>query len=441
MRRLLSTLRFHHARLLAAAAELPAPGHRAPPPGWGERRAAAAAWVLGSGRSMAQCGDGAAPPPSPEEAQGSGSAAGDPPPRAGESLEHDGLENVQQKNIIQKKKKKKKKKTKIRKGSQTPPDSMDYLMAEIPFASTDTGDEFGITSTFEIYFKKRRKRTTRRKTEEDDQTKKKKQYQPNYFISLPITNPEITRGIQAVQDIVVQKDHRLSQAMSRYGSLHVTLLVMHLSNEEEVGTAVGALLESKDAVEELLQGKHLDLSFQGIDDFRNEVVFVKFAASHHTAALTEISETMKKIFQEKGILAGENRAFKPHLTFMKLSKSPELRKQVKKIDPHLYENFKSHYFGDETLYRLDLCSMLKKKQPNGYYHCESSITVGKSHESDLIKKALHRESLALLSKLNKIKELLSNPETRMKINRELFQDRHKQQSSLKSHVDSNSPAM
>nr|XP_042704101.1 A-kinase anchoring protein 7 isoform X2 [Chrysemys picta bellii] len=279
-------------------------------------------------------------------------------------------------------KKKKKKRTKIRKGSQTPPDSMDYLMAEIPFASTDTGDEFGITSTFEIYFKKRRKRTTRRKTEEDDQTKKKKQDQPNYFISLPITNPEITRGIQAVQDIVVQKDHRLSQAMIRYGSLHVTLLVMHLSNEEEVGTAVRALLESKDAVEELLQGKHLDLSFQGIDDFRNQVVFVKFAASHHTAALTEISETMKKIFQEKGILAGENRAFKPHLTFMKLSKSPELRKQVKKIDPHLYENFKSHYFGDETLYRLDLCSMLKKKQPNGYYHCESSITVGEKNGAE-----------------------------------------------------------
>lgn len=57
---------------------------------------------------------------------------------------------------------------------------------------------------------------------------------------------------------------------------------------------------------------------------------------------------------------------------------------------------------------------------NILYH---SFPLGKSHESDLIKKALHRESLALFSKLNKIKELLSNPETRMKINRELFQDR------------------
>ncbi|XP_038252824.1 A-kinase anchoring protein 7 isoform X3 [Dermochelys coriacea] len=344
MRRLLATLPFPHARLLAAAAELPAPGPRAPPAGWGERRAAAVAWLLGSGRSMAQCGGVAPPSPAAEEAQGPGAAAGDPPPRAGQSLEHDGLENVQRKKIIPKKKKR----TKRRKGSQTPPDSMDSLMAEMPFASTDTRDEFGITSTFEMYFKKRRKRTTR-KTEDNDQTKKKKQDQPNYFISLPITNPKITRGIQAVQDTVVQKDHRFSQAMVRYGSLHVTLLVMHLSSEEEVGILL------------LVVGQE--------------------TRSPEMRMLID-KETMQKIFQEKGILAGENRAFKPHLTFMKLSKSPELRKQVKKIDPTLYENFKNHYFGDETLYRLDLCSMLKKKQPNGYYHCESSITVGEKNEAE-----------------------------------------------------------
>lgn len=28
------------------------------------------------------------------------------------------------------------------------------------------------------------------------------------------------------------------------------------------------------------------------------------------------------------------------------------------------------------LHRIDLCSMLKKKQSNGYYHCESSIVIG-----------------------------------------------------------------
>ncbi|NXL85950.1 AKA7G protein, partial [Alectura lathami] len=188
---------------------------------------------------------------------------------------------------------------------------------------------------------------------------------------------QITGGVRAVQDAILQKDERLSRAMVHCGSLHITMLVMHLSSKEEISVAVGALSDSKDFVEDLLKGKTVDLSFQGIDHFRNEVGFVKLAENDHTEILKEIAETMKKIFQEKGILAGEERAFKPHLTFMKLSKSTQLRKQVKKIDSSLYEDFKSRYFGDEILHRFDLCSMLKKKQPNGYYYCESSVVLGK----------------------------------------------------------------
>ncbi|NWU67700.1 AKA7G protein, partial [Pterocles burchelli] len=193
---------------------------------------------------------------------------------------------------------------------------------------------------------------------------------------------QITGSIQAVQHAIIQKDQRLSRAMVHSGSLHVTMLLMHLSNEEEISVAVGALSDSKNFVEDLLKGKTVDLSFQGIDHFKNQVGFVKLAENDHITLLTEIAETLKKIFQEKGILAGEERAFKPHLTFMKLSKSTQLRKEVKKIDSNLYEDFKSHYFGDEILHRLDLCSMLKKKQPNGYYYCESSIVFGEKHAAE-----------------------------------------------------------
>lgn len=54
----------------------------------------------------------------------------------------------------------------------------------------------------------------------------------------------------------------------------------------------------------------------------------------------------------------------------------------------------------------------------------SFFPVGKSHEADLVKEALHRETQALLSGLNQIKELLSSSEIRMKIRKELFEDRH-----------------
>lgn len=47
-------------------------------------------------------------------------------------------------------------------------------------------------TTSEINIKKKRKKTSGKEIEEDtERKKKKKQYQPNYFISLPITNPEV----------------------------------------------------------------------------------------------------------------------------------------------------------------------------------------------------------------------------------------------------------
>nr|XP_060609352.1 A-kinase anchoring protein 7 isoform X2 [Anolis sagrei ordinatus] len=341
------------------------------------------------------------------------------------------------KQIVQRKKKQRRKQ---RKKSDCLDDSFDCLIMEMPFAEVDIEEEFSTTSTIKTKNKKKRKRTTGRENDEDDLIKKKKKDQdrPNYFISVPITNPKISDGIHALQDTIIEKDGRLSKAMIHYGSFHVTLLVMHLSTEAAIDNAVSAFLKSQGLIEELLQGKPLDLSFQGTDHFRNQVGFVKLMESDNTTTLLKITEIVKNLFQEKGIIIGDDKAFKPHLTFMKLSKSPKLRKQgVKKIDPHLFENFKNHHFGDEPMTRLDLCSMLKKKQSNGYYYCESSIIVepgrwflrrladiktdtGKSHEADVIKEALHRELSTLLSKLNKIKVILASPEIRAKMFKELL---------------------
>ncbi|XP_078226230.1 A-kinase anchoring protein 7 isoform X4 [Callithrix jacchus] len=255
---------------------------------------------------------------------------------------------------------------------------------------------------------------------------KRKDYQPNYFLSIPITNKEIIKGIKSLQNAVIQQDKRLAQAMVRDGSFHITLLVMQLLNEDEVNIGTDALLELKPFIEELLQGKHLSLPFEGIGTFGNQVGFVKLAEGDHVNSLSEIAETANRTFQEKGIRAGESRSFKPHLTFMKLSKAPWLRKNgVKKIDPDLYEKFISHRFGEEILYRIDLCSMEKKKQSNGYYHCESSIVIGKKPIGiqELINEALHREMMGLKSKVKQIKELLLKPEIQAKIRRELFEGR------------------
>nr|XP_058938996.1 A-kinase anchoring protein 7 isoform X3 [Kogia breviceps] len=253
-----------------------------------------------------------------------------------------------------------------------------------------------------------------------------------------VIQSEITKGIKILQNAIIQQDRRLAKAMSSDGSFHITLLVMQLLNEDEINIGIDALWELKPFVEEILQGKTLTLPFEGVDTFGNQVGFVKLAGGDHRNLLLEIADAAKRTFQEKGILAGESRTFKPHLTFMKLSNAPWLRKKgVKKIDPKFYEKFISHRFGEEMVHRIDLCSMLKKKQSNGYYHCESSIVIGQKPIGiqDLINEALHRERMGLQSKVKQIKELLLKPETQAKIRRELFEGRFINNSNEGNGVD------
>ncbi|XP_037698694.1 A-kinase anchoring protein 7 isoform X4 [Choloepus didactylus] len=302
---------------------------------------------------------------------------------------------------------------------------MDSLI-DMPFATVDIKDDYGITDVLQKNSKRSQENDCNRKNEMKKKKKKLKDYQPNYFLSIPITNKEITSGIKILQNAIIQQDDRLAKAMVGDSTFHITLLVMQLLNEDEVNIGIDALLKLKPSIEEILQGKQLILPFQGIGTFGNQIGFVKLAEGDHLNPLSEIAEAAKRTFQEKGILAGESRSFKPHLTFMKLSKAPGLRKRgVKTIDPDFYEKFVNHRFGEEIFYRIDLCSMLKKKQSTGYYHCESSIVIGKEPIGIqyLINEALHRERMRLKSKVREIKELLLKPETQAKIRRELFEGR------------------
>ncbi|XP_050994982.1 A-kinase anchor protein 7 isoform X2 [Labeo rohita] len=252
------------------------------------------------------------------------------------------------------------------------------LMAELPFANTEVWKELGFSSA-ESSVKKKRKRgdSGRVESEEDDDKKKKKKEaaRPNYFVSVPITNPEIKQAVQDVQKLVLEKDSRLSRALIPVDTLHITLLVTHLSTQEQLDLAVSTLSELESPLNALLEGRRLILPFCGIGHFKQEVAFVQITEGEHLSKLTLMAESVKKAFEERGIASGDDKAFKPHLTFLKLSRAPKLRKQgVKKLDPALFSEFEGRVFGDECVCRLDLCSMLKKKSADGYYHREKSVS-------------------------------------------------------------------
>ncbi|OCT80159.1 hypothetical protein XELAEV_18026973mg [Xenopus laevis] len=240
--------------------------------------------------------------------------------------------------------------------------SMENSLMKLPFANADICSVFETTRTLDEKVKKKRKNVEENK---DDGTNKKPK-RANYFVSLPILNPKILGNISTFQDAVLKKEPKLSRAMVPKGSFHLTLFVTHLATEEELR----------------------------VTEFRNEVVFGKITEGDSQATLKKISETIERIFKEKGIIAFGYKGFVPHLTFIKLSRAPKLRKQgLKKIHASLYEDFKEHNFGDELMVRLDLCSMLKKRQENGYYYTEASVNFANhdSGDSEAVEKASSTE--------------------------------------------------
>ncbi|XP_045916440.1 A-kinase anchor protein 7-like isoform X1 [Micropterus dolomieu] len=269
-------------------------------------------------------------------------------------------------------------------------DSSDDLMSELPFALTSptTWKELGFPSQESTQQKRKRKigdAVGRADSEEDAEKKKKKKenQRPNYFVSIPITNTQISSAVIEVQEAVLQQEPRLAKAMIPVPTLHITLLVTHLANQEQVDMAATVLAQVESSLAELLCGRDLVLPFSGIGHFRKEVVFVGLAPGQHRHTLDSLAELLRSRFVEQGLQV-DSRGFEPHLTIMKLSRASKLRSQsIKRVDPALYSSYTNKFFGDQTVEQVDLCSMLKKKQQDGYYHTETSLQL------DLVQNPLH----------------------------------------------------
>ncbi|KFW03136.1 A-kinase anchor protein 7 isoforms delta and gamma, partial [Eurypyga helias] len=186
---------------------------------------------------------------------------------------------------------------------------------------------------------------------------------------------QILDRIEDVQDLIVTKEPDLLKALLHIQSMHLTIILAHLGTKEEIKKAVLALKKSKTKVETILQGKDFNMTFHGIGHFKNQVIYVKMLKEDQKI-LSKIAEAVEECFIEMNLNVFGSKDFKPHLTFLKLSKAPMLKRKVfRKICSDLYKEYEDSYFGTEVLSEIDLCAM-QKKVSSGYYYCECSINVG-----------------------------------------------------------------
>ena len=204
--------------------------------------------------------------------------------------------------------------------------------------------------------------------------KKPKKIVPNYFVAIRVSNPDIHAGVKIVQDSLVTHNKRLKDALIPLETLHLTLLVVHLQDDEQILKAAGIMNQCQASLEPILQNGALTLTFSGLDHFGHQVLFVKLGGEEELVLLNSVANIIRETFEKEGIPSTDSRDFIPHLTVMKLSRSPKLRKKgVKKIPVEGYTNWVNFKFGEDTVHALYLCSMNDKKDEEGFYKSVASL--------------------------------------------------------------------
>ncbi|XP_042214077.1 uncharacterized protein LOC121860777 isoform X2 [Homarus americanus] len=185
--------------------------------------------------------------------------------------------------------------------------------------------------------KDKRKRTKERKRKNwkkqgkkavdsvDGEETKSKNVRANYFLAIQVTNADIHKAIVKVQEDMMASYEFLARSFVDVATSHLTLLVAHIDTEESLTVAQSAVEECCSRVMEEVRAKPILLTFSGVSNFSNQVVFAQLVEDEEYHRLLKFAESVRNVFSEKGVCMPDTKALNPHLTISKLSKASRVK--------------------------------------------------------------------------------------------------------------------
>lgn len=207
-----------------------------------------------------------------------------------------------------------------------------------------------------------------------------------------------------VQEVVLSKEPALWTALVSIPTLHITLAATHLQDIEHVNRAAEMVEKCVSGHKEFFN-KSTSLHFSGLHTFGNEVLFAEIQQGEVLQEVALIAKNLEVSFQE---LTGSQtkKGFKPHLTILKLSKDIRLRKKgITKISTNLYSDFSNTVFGTQTVKGIQLLSMNKPKDENGYYYCSHQVAFDASCSESNDHSECCKEPLTVKTELENVSKL------------------------------------
>lgn len=199
--------------------------------------------------------------------------------------------------------------------------------------------------------------------------------EPNYFIAIRVSDDRIRDKVQTVQNEVVSLYDRLKPFLIPLETLHLTLLVIHLEDEDEkeIEKATEILEQCKtEILKSVLPSGGFTLKFKGLSYFPEpkkkrppRVLYVKPFGEEGIKSLYEVARVVRDTFEKQGIPSADRRKWIPHIAVIKLRGNPSEVSEIPKKSFETYIDW--DHEEEQQVSSLYLCPIYKKAAEDGFY--------------------------------------------------------------------------
>lgn len=184
--------------------------------------------------------------------------------------------------------------------------------------------------------------------------------EPNYFLSIPVNNPDLKAKFTALRDELLKVNPGLEKYIIPETSLHLTLCTLRIDEPEETEKTKRVLQRLFSDAQFRTENFPISIEFKGIGEFFNKVFYIDCQSSDIEKLERVKRLVLDEMRKEEISTAGNYYEFVPHLTVFKIKNEANNKSSTVKelISNDLWSKYEQLDFGKITVDEFELCKMV-----------------------------------------------------------------------------------
>ena len=204
-----------------------------------------------------------------------------------------------------------------------------------------------------------------------------------HFVAIRLLDSSIHTSVE--ENVHKAADEKLeARDFVSLKQLHLSLLGIHLRNDEQIKEARTTLQECKAKIRPVLPSGAFTLKFKGLDYFlgsrkqRRVLNVIPDKFGEGVKNLKDVAFVVRSIFTEKGFPPTDKKEFQPHVAVIKLDD-----KEDREIPKKSFENCIDSNYGQQQVSSLYLCQIGTTAE-DGFYEVVERIDFERAQADDEI---------------------------------------------------------